>query len=281
VVQESVAQLGQTSNLPGAHTVFKKDKVRMLKASKIYHSFGLNQVLSGVDLELAQGAISGLVGPSGGGKSVLLKILGGVWEAQSGVVSYGDLQEDQISLMFQEGALFDSISVFDNVAFPLVAGDVPVMADQSEQVEQVRSRVEEILGHVGLKHAAFKIPAQLSGGMRRRISLARALVGKPKLVLLDDPTSGLDPVASSVIMDLICDIHSEYRPTMLLVSHDLRRLLPIVSELFALFDGTVRFKGQLEHLLAEAPGEVQRFISCRYDLSAEQGEDEASSGQVR
>jgi len=251
----------------------------MLKASKIYYSFGLNQVLSGVDLELAPGTISGLVGPSGGGKSVLLKILGGVWGAQRGEVSYGDLQDDQISLMFQEGALFDSISVFDNVAFPLVTGDVPVLADRSEKVEQVRSRVEEILGHVGLKHAAFKIPAQLSGGMRRRISLARALVNKPKLVLLDDPTSGLDPVASSVIMDLICDIHSEYRPTMLLVSHDLRRLLPIVSELFALFDGTVKFKGMLEHFLDEAPEEVRHFISCRYDLSAGLSEDKGNIGQ--
>src|SRR5690606_22895848 len=152
------------------------NQIFMFHARNIHYSFGKNHVLRGVDLQLAEGSMSGLVGPSGGGKSVLLKVLGGVWKAQAGEIEYGGLKDEEISLMFQEGALFDSLTVFDNIAFPLVSGNVPVSARHSDEIEVVRSQVEEILGQVGLKHAAFKIPAQLSGGMRRRISLARALV---------------------------------------------------------------------------------------------------------
>jgi len=245
----------------------------MLKAENLHYSFPNNQVLRGLDLELSEGSICGLVGPSGGGKSVLLKILGNVWEPQHGSVSHGELTDEQISLMFQEGALFDSMTVFDNIAFPLVAGNVPVLASVDDEIELVRSRVEEILGYVGLKHAAFKVPSQLSGGMRRRISLARALVSRPRLILLDDPTSGLDPVASSVIMELIRDLHQEYKPTMLLVSHDLRRLLPTVEQLFALFDGKIQFSGKVTEIATEAPRGVVDFIACRYDLNAESSQE--------
>jgi phospholipid/cholesterol/gamma-HCH transport system ATP-binding protein len=128
--------------------------------------------------------------------------------------------------------------------------------------------VSYILARVGLTKAAYKMPGQLSGGMRRRVSLARALVARPKILLLDDPTSGLDPVASSVIMDLIAELHNEYKPTTFLVSHDLRRLLPVVERILALFEGTIVFDGTLGDLANSAPSFVRSFVSCRYELPA-------------
>lgn len=172
--------------------------------------------------------------------------------------------------MFQEGALFDSLTVLDNVAFPLVDGFVPVSSLARSQRQSVTEKVEQILLRVGLEHAAHKMPAQLSGGMRRRVSLARALVDCPKLVLLDDPTCGLDPVASSVIMELIVQLHEELGATMLLVSHDLRRLLPIVSQLLVLQDGTIQFNGPPSELVEKASEPIKRFIACRYDLYGSQ-----------
>ena len=168
--------------------------------------------------------------------------------------------------MFQEGALFDSLSVLDNVAFPLVQGHVPHTLLPKAKRIQVREQCLDVLGRVGLQNAAQKLPGQLSGGMRRRASLARALVCKPPFLLLDDPTGGLDPVASSVIMNLIAEVHREYKPTILIVSHDLRRLFPLVEKVNALFDGKIVFSGNVAQLATEGSTILKRFVSARYDL---------------
>ncbi len=171
-----------------------------------------------------------------------------------------------MSLMFQEGALFDSLNVVDNVAFPLVSGNVPTeILGRSVRLE-VLSKVYQALEQVGLSDAGHKMPSQLSGGMRRRASLARAVVSRPKLLLLDDPTGGLDPVASRVIMDLIVRMHGQYRPTIVLVSQDLRRLLPDVGKVVALFDGVVKFSGTASDLRESSTQDIQEFVSCRYDF---------------
>lgn len=242
----------------------------MLRIEDIHRAFGACQVLRGVTLTIPEGSIVGLIGPSGGGKSVLLKIIAETCRLDRGHVSLGGLARNEVALMFQEGALFDSMSVYDNVAFSLVQGKIPTTTLPKEVREEVCEKVGEILARVGLSKAAYKMPAQLSGGMRKRVSLARALVSRPKLVLLDDPTSGLDPVASSVIMDLIVELHKEYRPTTLIVSHDLRRLLPAVNEVVALFDGGVIFQGTLAELRASPLPQLRGFVSCRFDLENEQ-----------
>lgn len=242
----------------------------MITVSHVQRSFGEKVVLRDVSLTLAPGSLAGLIGPSGGGKSVLLKILSGVAAADGGTIDRGEIGTEDaadISLMFQEGALFDSINVFDNVAFPLVDGIVPTFILSRAEQREVHARVDAILAAVGLSKAAEKMPGQLSGGMRRRVSLARALVARPKLVLLDDPTSGLDPIASRIIMELIVKLHDQYKPTMLMVSQDLRRLLPVVHEVFALFDGRIVFNGSLADLVAHAPEEVRHFVACRYDVT--------------
>jgi phospholipid/cholesterol/gamma-HCH transport system ATP-binding protein len=248
----------------------------MIAVRNIRHSFrasdssSFNEVLKGVTFELAPGSITGLIGPSGVGKSVLLKIMAGVLTPDSGEVRVSPTttsgeHAEEVSLMFQEGALFDSLSVFDNIAFPLVQGRVPSMTLGPSELAEVHQRVSAILARVGLTQASQKFPAQLSGGMRRRVSLARALVCRPKILLLDDPTSGLDPIASGVIMNLICELHREYKPTTVMVSQDLRRLMPAVERVIALFDGRVVFSGTLAELIANADESVRHFVSCRFD----------------
>ena len=239
-----------------------------LQVEDIHRSFGNTPVLQGASLDLKPATIAGLIGPSGGGKSVLLKIIGSVLRANSGRIIQEPPTACRASLMFQEGALFDSLSVFDNVAFTLVNGKVPTVTLAKKVREEVADKVSEVLHRVGLSKAAYKMPAQLSGGMRRRVSLARALVSRPDVVLLDDPTAGLDPVASSVIMNLIVEMHEEYKPTLLMVSHDLRRLFPVVDTIYALFDGKICFSGTLSELKSCKHTLLRTFAACRYDLDA-------------
>ncbi len=241
----------------------------MLKVTSISRSFGDKEVLRDVSFSLKPASINGLIGPSGGGKSILFKIIANTCRADRGWVTFpqGATHRD-VGLMFQEGALFDSLSVYDNVAFPLVGGKVPTNGLPRELREEVCDKVGYILARVGLTKHAYKMPGQLSGGMRRRVSLARSLVARPKILLLDDPTSGLDPVVSSVIMDLIVELHHEYKPTTFLVSHDLRRLLPVVERILGLFDGSIAFDGTLADLANSAPAFVRSFVSCRFELPA-------------
>jgi phospholipid/cholesterol/gamma-HCH transport system ATP-binding protein len=229
----------------------------------LHVGFERTPVLQGVTCTLPTGCIYGLIGPSCGGKSTLLKAIAGLIPYDLGSIKN---IPSQSGLMFQEGALFDSLSVFDNVAFPLVNGNVPSSRLPVSKQKELSKIVTEILGRVGLAWACDKMPGELSGGMRRRVSLARTLVSRPDLVLLDDPTSGLDPVASSVIMELIVELQRELSSTMIIVSHDLRRLLPVVDELLCLFEGTVKFLGPVSEVKRSAPQDVLEFIACRYDL---------------
>jgi phospholipid/cholesterol/gamma-HCH transport system ATP-binding protein len=238
----------------------------MLEVIDIHRSFSGNPVLNGVSFKLEEGTLAGMIGPSGAGKSVLLKIIGQVSKPNQGEVRYDEQMQAHLGLMFQEGALFDSLNVFDNVAFHLVGGRVPTFILPRREQEQVHAAVDLMLARVGLTKAAYKMPGQLSGGMRRRVSLARAVVSKPKLVLLDDPTAGLDPVASSVIMDLIVELQRDSKPAMLVVSHDLRRLLPVVDRVFALFDGRIIFEGSVPELAKFNHPTLHQFVSCRYDF---------------
>lgn len=253
-----------------------KAKDFMLATRNLTKTFPNNAVLRNLSLELHPGRVVGLIGPSGGGKSLLLKILAGIMPPTQGEVVFperdtADTADDAssfISLMFQEGALFDSQTVFDNVAFPLVRGRVPTANLSKEERGRIRERVRFLLSRVGLLAASEKYPAQLSGGMRRRLSLARALATEPSYLLLDDPTCGLDPVASSVIMELIGESYQANHPGVLMVSHDLRRLLPAVEEVWCLFGGKLVFIGPVRELSTQAPEEVLRFVSCRYDFGS-------------
>lgn len=237
----------------------------MIELRGVHKAFGDHHVLRGVSLTLPSQQLIGLIGPSGSGKSVLLKLIAGIDRVDAGAIVDPKTPLTR-ALMFQEGALFDSLTVLDNVAFPLVDGRVPIALLDRSQLEEVFQRAIEALRRVGLAAAAYKFPAQLSGGMRRRVSLARALVARPGLLLLDDPTSGLDPVSGSVIMDLIAELHREYLPTTLIVSQDLRRLLPLVEHVFALVDGVITYSGSVASMARDADPLLVRFVRCRYDF---------------
>lgn len=235
----------------------------MLKAENIWCILGGKPILQGVSVGFAPQRITGLIGPSGGGKSTLLKVLAGVLPPDPGKAVRKE--GETISLLFQEGALFDSLTAIDNVVFPLTNGKVPIQSVEFERREEVFNKAKNILERVGLGKALNKLPGQLSGGMRRRLALARALVTYPKILLLDDPTSGLDPVASSVIMKLIEEIHQEFLPTTIIVSQDLRRLIPVSQDLVTLDAGKVVYAGPTPEFPNLAPENMKHFVHCRYD----------------
>ncbi|MCB0345572.1 MAG: ATP-binding cassette domain-containing protein [Bdellovibrionales bacterium] len=232
----------------------------MIRCEEIWKGFDGQHVLRGVNASFNRGELIGLIGPSGGGKSVLLKIIGGVLEAD-----YGEVKSNGAvgtGFLFQEGALFDSMNVLDNVAFALRE------AHPDLNYQQLMSRSYESLCGVGLGKDYKKMPGQLSGGMRRRVALARAVVARPELVLLDDPTGGLDPVAASVIMKLISDLHRDHGSTIIIVSHDLRRLLPSVPRVIGLFGGKVTLDCPPDMLPQTASSAELKFIETRYDFGA-------------
>jgi phospholipid/cholesterol/gamma-HCH transport system ATP-binding protein len=235
----------------------------MITVKNVEKFFQDKQVLSDVTFSLAPGEFVGLFGPSGSGKSVLLKILGNFLSPDAGEITFGS--EMEVGFLFQEGALFDSLSVIENVAFPLL--EQPDKIGNLSTKSEIFERAFAILEQVGLKAAYNKVPGQLSGGMRRRVGIARALISNPALVLLDDPTGGLDPVAATVMIDLIKALHAEYQPTVVLVSHDIRRLIPSVTRMIGLFDGEIACDMPTAELKAKAGEEVLKFLSTRYDFS--------------
>ncbi|MFN8389305.1 MAG: ATP-binding cassette domain-containing protein [Bdellovibrionota bacterium] len=237
----------------------------MIVVDHVAKDFGGNTVLRDVSFTLRSGELVGLVGPSGGGKSVLLKLLGNVMPPSAGRISNPGREGSELSVgfLFQEGALFDSMSVIENVSFPLFADE---RSNGGLSHEELHRKSFEVLSEVGLAKAYLKMPGQLSGGMRRRVALARALVNRPELVLLDDPTGGLDPVAATVIIDLIRSLHAHYQPTIVIVSHDIRRLLPNVERVLALFDGAIACDLAPHDLVQKAPKHVLEFLATRFDF---------------
>jgi phospholipid/cholesterol/gamma-HCH transport system ATP-binding protein len=201
-------------------------------------SFGSAQVLKDIDVQIPEGSLSTIMGPSGTGKSVLLKHIVGLIEPDAGDVlirgrSLNSMSRSEvlalrreIGVMFQDGALFSSMNVYDNVAFPLRQH-----TDLNEV--EVREVVEDHLEAVGLLDARRRLPSQLSGGMRKRAGLARALVLDPGIVLCDEPDSGLDPVRTAILGELLCERHAALGGTMLVVTHNIM-LAKLISDYVAI-----------------------------------------------
>ncbi|MBM4397220.1 MAG: ATP-binding cassette domain-containing protein [Deltaproteobacteria bacterium] len=223
-------------------------------------------VLDGCDLALEAGRLHGLVGAGSSGKTLVLKTLATLLPPDSGdVVLFGEAADfgdvgrlrtvrARIGMQFQNVALFDFLDVAGNVAFPLVNGDVPVPPGE------VASRVESALAAVGLAGAGGLAPHELSGGMQRRVAIARAAVTRAALMVFDDPTGGLDPVTSSRIFGLIADVQAASGSTVVLASHDTDRLAR-VCHLFHVVDrGRIAFTGTLPDGLAHADPAVRRLL---------------------
>jgi phospholipid/cholesterol/gamma-HCH transport system ATP-binding protein len=236
--------------------------VRLVKLCK---SFGPNAVLDGVNIDFATGQTTVVLGPSGCGKSVMLKHIIGLLRPTSGEVWYEDTRIDtmresrltpirrQFGFLFQQSALFDSISVGRNVAFPLVE-HTPMTRDQRHE------RVADVLELVGLAGMQDKMPVELSGGQRKRVALARAIVLKPKVILYDEPTTGLDPIRADTINELILKLKRELTSTSIVVTHDLTSAFKIADEMVMLYDGRVILRGRPEAFRGSDVPLVRAFL---------------------
>lgn len=242
----------------------------MITLKGVEKSFGKQPVLQGVDLEIPTGKLTTIIGPSGEGKSVLLKHMIGLLKPDRGEVWVDDVEishlkdralndvRKRFAMLFQSAALFDSMNVFDNVAFPLREKGLAPESDIPRIVDGMLERV----GLVGVGH---KNPSELSGGMKKRVGLARALVMGPEIILFDEPTTGLDPLMAKTIHDLIRSMHRVFGFTAIMVSHE-------IPEIFGISD----WVAMLKHgkIIAMAPSKefqkiedpaVREFISVNED----------------
>ncbi len=232
----------------------------------VYKTFGTFQVLRGLNLNFVDNAITTVLGPSGTGKSVLLKHIVGLLEPDEGEVRvFGsdiwDLAEDEryelrkrFGVLFQDGALFGSMNIYDNVAFPLRKH-----TDKSER--EIRDIVMQRLAEVGLEAAATKEPGSISGGMRKRAGFARALVLNPDIVMFDEPDSGLDPVRTSLLNDLILQMHGEHGGTYILVTHDIRTARKVSDYVGLVWKGQLIHYGETEEAFASQDPFVRQFLA--------------------
>jgi phospholipid/cholesterol/gamma-HCH transport system ATP-binding protein len=215
------------------------------------------KVLDGVTLEIPRSQITAIIGLSGAGKSLLLKHMIGLMKPDRGQVLLDGVDINRLSreglyearkrfgMLFQTGALFDSLTVFENVAFPLRE-----KTDMPER--ELREKVRRILRHVGLENAEEKFPDELSGGMVRRVALARAVVMDPEIILFDEPTTGLDPIIRNSILHLICRTYHEHHFTMVMISHDLPDIFQWCQHVVVVHEGKVVEVG--------TPGEIRNSV---------------------
>jgi phospholipid/cholesterol/gamma-HCH transport system ATP-binding protein len=239
----------------------------LVRCQNIEKAFGGKPVLQGVSLEVAAGETLVLLGGSGSGKSVLLKHMNGLLRPDAGSVevdgtALGDLDEDAlvpvrrcVSMLFQQGALFDSLTVGDNVAFPLREHEIL-------PEEKIPARVAEVLAMVGLEKAEHLMPSELSGGMRKRAALARALALEPKAVLYDEPTTGLDAVVAAKINHLIRDLQKQLGLTSVVVTHDLGSAFYVADRLAFLYEGRIRFIGTPAEARASTDPPLHEFLTA-------------------
>jgi len=242
----------------------------MISLRNVHKSFGTQKVLNGLNLEIPEGKITAVIGPSGEGKSVLLKHLIGLLQPDSGQVdvdgeSILGLRRSQLNrirekfgMLFQNVALFDSMSVFENVAFPL-------QEKTSLPTDEIRRRVLSALEDVGLKNIENKFPDELSGGMKKRVGLARAVVLNPRIILFDEPTTGLDPIIKRAIHQLIKDTHSKFGFTAVIVSHEIPEIFDVAQNVAMLFRGEILQHGTPEEIMNSNHPAVRQFITGSLD----------------
>ncbi len=242
----------------------------MLTVRDLTKTIGTQEILRGVDLDVARGETLAIIGRSGGGKSVLLKHLVGLMEPDSGEIWVEDqniigLSERQlgairqkIGILFQGAALFDSMTVAENIAFPLrEAGE--------RDPKVLREKVREMLDVVELEGQEEKMPVSLSGGMKKRVGLARSIIRRPKCVLYDEPTSGLDPVVSDSINRLIRRLQERLGMTSIVVTHDMKSAFDVANHVAYLHEGRIYFYGTPNHLQQTSDPILQDFMLGRSD----------------
>ncbi|MCW0217611.1 MAG: ABC transporter ATP-binding protein [Prosthecobacter sp.] len=248
-------------------------KIPFIRVFGLKKSFGTQKTLQGVDLTIRHGETLVLIGPSGEGKSVLLKHIIGLMRPDAGRVELDGvnlctLRERQLmqvrrrmGYLFQNAALFDSLTVAQNVAFPLKEAGVRDKAELEE-------RVHEALDLVELSEHKDKMPINLSGGMRKRVGIARAIIGRPECVLYDEPTAGLDPIVTDVIDLMILRMQKHFAVTSIVITHDMSSVFKIADRVAFLKNGVVYFDGTPDELKNSPDPEIQNFIAGRSGMKA-------------
>lgn len=237
----------------------------MIKVVDLHKTFGGQAVLKGINLELETGKITTIIGGSGSGKTVLLKHLnalllpdrGSVLVNGKDITKLGERELNEVrqkfGVLFQGAALLDSMTLYDNVAFPL--------REKTKMSEnEIRKRVEERLAQVGLAGMGYKYPAEVSGGMKKRAGLARALAMEPEIVLFDEPTTGLDPLLGKSIHQLIRKMHTTFGFTGVIVSHDIPEVFKISDRVAMLANGVIVEVGSTEEFVASKNPVVRQFL---------------------
>lgn len=238
----------------------------MILIQDIHRRFGANHVLRGVDLNIEDGETIVIIGRSGCGKSVLLKHIMGILEPDEGdikidgrsMVSMPSAEQDgfrlRLGMLFQGAALFDSLTVRENVGFSLYEH-----TKLSE--EMIKQKVAEKLGLVGLQGIEDLMPASLSGGMKKRVGLARAICNEPEIILYDEPTTGLDPINADVINDMILRMQEKLRVTSIVVTHDMTSAYKVADRIAMLYDGRIIGVGTPEQIKNSPDPIIQQFIT--------------------
>jgi phospholipid/cholesterol/gamma-HCH transport system ATP-binding protein len=238
----------------------------IISIKNMYKSFGENEVLKGVNLTVNKGEDLVVLGRSGSGKSVAIKCIVGLVNSDKGEIKvfdtditklkYNELNKirSRIGFMFQNGALYDSMSVRQNLAFTLKHHTKEV----SE--EEIEKKIIEALTNVGLDEAIDKMPAELSGGMRKRIALARTIIIKPEIILYDEPTSGLDTITSKEISELILSVQKKYKTTSIIITHDMSCAKLTGNRIMILKDGVIHVEGTYEQLEKSTDNWVRSFF---------------------
>jgi phospholipid/cholesterol/gamma-HCH transport system ATP-binding protein len=238
----------------------------LIELKHLSKSFGRLVVLRDVSLSIESGHVLVVIGASGTGKSVLLKHIVGLLKPDRGEVWFDGQRIDNLpereladvrqnfGFLFQMGALFDSINVLENVAFPIVE-------HTKRPREEIQAIANQKLALVGLPEAGTKMPMELSGGQRKRVALARAIALDPKVILYDEPTTGLDPIRSDVINELIIKLQKELKVTSIVVTHDMNSAFKIADRLVMLHEGRIVFDGSVEEIKASENEVVRRFVT--------------------
>ncbi len=238
----------------------------MIEVRNLKKSFGALHVLNGVDFSIEKGQAVTIIGVSGGGKSILLKLLIGLITPDAGEIyiegrNISGMEERELlkirrkfGMLFQSAALFDSLTVEDNVNFLL-------RREGRTPAEEMARRVAEVLELVGLEGTQKKMPAELSGGMRKRVGLARAVVYRPEIVLYDEPTTGLDPIAADSIDQLIRRVVEKYKVTSIAVTHDMRSARRISRRILMLHEGRIYADQSPEEIFKSNDPVINRFVN--------------------
>lgn len=239
----------------------------MIKIRNLHKAFGDNRVLTGVDMDVAAGHSMVIIGGSGTGKSVLIKCILGLIKADSGMIEVNGINPytkdreaflDQFGMLFQGGALFDSLPVWQNVSFRLLQGKHRLSKADAHDI------AVEKLRRVGLRAAVADLyPAELSGGMQKRVGLARAIAAEPEIIFFDEPTAGLDPIMSGVINKLIREIVVEMGATAMTITHDMSTVRAVADEVAMIHEGIVQWTGSVGDMDESGDPYLDQFINAR------------------